>query len=74
MRLVKEYGGKSIAVYNPENERSKQIAQRLIQEGRANFKSEANYEKGARMEDLVQKILDAMASDEILLNAMENQQ
>ena len=30
--------------------------------------------KGARMEDLVQKILDAMASDEILLNAMENQQ
>ena len=45
MRLVKEYGGKSIAVYNPENERSKQIAQRLIQEGRANFKSEANYER-----------------------------
>jgi len=39
MRLVKEYGGKSIAVYNPSSAKAGMIADRLIREKRADFMS-----------------------------------
>ncbi len=53
MKLVKEHGGKSIVVYNED----KDIAQELIQQGRANYMSVANYAKGKSMERLMGKIL-----------------
>ncbi len=63
MRLVKEYGGKSIAVYNPNSAKAGMTAQRLMNEGRADFMCSAAYTEGSDMENLVKMILDHMAAD-----------
>lgn len=62
MRLVKSYGGKSIAVYNG----SGSVAEQLISDGRVNFMARADYREGSSLESLVQKIIDHMKSDEQL--------
>jgi phosphoglycolate phosphatase-like HAD superfamily hydrolase len=62
MRLVKEYGGKSIAVYND----SKDIARKLHHDGRVNFISPADYREGNDLEVLVKQIIDHMYCDEVL--------
>ena len=63
MRLVKEYGGKSIAVYHPQKDKAKNTAQRLIKEGRVDFMSAADYREGGDLERIVKRILDHMGSD-----------
>ncbi len=60
MRLVKEYGGKSIAVYNKDSQRAFGIAKQLLEEGRANYMMPADYEKGSDMENLIMMIIDEM--------------
>ncbi|MBR4162666.1 MAG: haloacid dehalogenase-like hydrolase [Solobacterium sp.] len=70
MRLVKEYGGKSIAVYNPESEKAKAVAQKLIDDQRANFMAEADYSPGSIMENTVMKIIDHLKAD-LALEEME---
>lgn len=62
MKLVRAYGGKSIAVYN----KSKDVANKLIQDGRADFMAEADYTEGSEMEQLVKMIIDHMKCDEAL--------
>ncbi|NLC96488.1 MAG: haloacid dehalogenase-like hydrolase [Erysipelotrichaceae bacterium] len=66
MKLVKEYGGKSIAVFNPANEKTYKTSKSLVDKGRANFMCEANYEAEKEMENLVKKILSYMSFDEAL--------
>ncbi len=70
MRLVKEYGGKSVVVYNPKMEKPSPIAMRLLQEGRADFMAAADYHEGGKMEVLMQLILDRIGSD-VRLEEME---
>ena len=67
MRLVKEYGGKSIVVYNPASARAGMTADRLIREGRANYMSAADYRAGKDMENIVKMILDHIGADEKLM-------
>lgn len=62
MRLVKEYGGKSIAVYS----KSDSVAKQLKREGRVNFIARADYTEHSEMDQLVKKILDHMKADEAL--------
>lgn len=66
MRLVKNYGGKSIVVYNPQVERTKEIAEKLVREGRAHYITEANYEDNGKTEALVKEILSYMQHASIL--------
>lgn len=61
MKMVKEHGGHSIAVYNNENK--EKIAQQLIREGRANFMCPANYSKASAMNIVVKRILDKIKAD-----------
>lgn len=61
MKMVKEHGGHSIAVYN--NEAKEKIAQQLIREGRANFMCPANYTKASAMNIVVKRILDKIKAD-----------
>ncbi len=63
MRLVKEYGGKSIAVYDPAGKHGPGTAERLIREGRADFMCEADYRPGSMIETVVERILDHMGAD-----------
>lgn len=62
MRLVKDYGGKSIAVYSA----SDAVARQLKKEGRANFVCQADYREDSAMEDLVKKIILHMHADDTL--------
>ena len=62
MRLVKEYGGKSIAVYDTKDT----VACQLMHDGRVNFMVKADYSAGSDMEKLMQKILRHMQTDSLL--------
>lgn len=57
MRLVKDQGGHSIAVYGSKRS-AKQNALKLINEGRANLAATANYSAGSALENAVFAIID----------------
>lgn len=61
MKMVKQHGGHSIAVYN--NQKKQEIAMRLINEGRANFACTANYSKGKDIYNVVRRILQKIRTD-----------
>lgn len=66
MRLVKLYGGKSIAVYHGSSEADKATARKLIHDGRVNFMCEADYREGSEMETLMKQIIDVIKTEEVL--------
>ena len=66
MKLVKEHGGKSIAVFNKDNERNYNLSKTLVDTVRANYMCEANYIEEGPMENLVKTILNYIAYDEAL--------
>ncbi|MBQ6452373.1 MAG: haloacid dehalogenase-like hydrolase [Solobacterium sp.] len=63
MRLVKEYGGKSFAVFNPASIKAYKTASRLIHEGRVNFMCEADYREGKDMDVTMKRVLEHMSAD-----------
>jgi len=54
MKLVKEQGGKSIAVYN--STKAREVAENLINEQRVNFVSPADYTKDSKMERYIREV------------------
>ena len=63
MRLVKNYGGHSIAVYNPENPSKRRDMNALVRDNRVNFVCAADYTAGSEMDTLVKTIIDKIAAD-----------
>ncbi|MBQ6046338.1 MAG: haloacid dehalogenase-like hydrolase [Bacteroidales bacterium] len=61
MRVVKEQGGHSIAVYG--NPRKKATARKLIHEDRVNFACKADYSEGKEIDTTVRKILEKIRAD-----------
>mgnify|MGYP001044843473 FL=1 len=61
MKMVKEHGGHSIAVY--DNEDKQKTACQLVKEERVNFMCSANYSKGSVMNIIVKRILDKIKAD-----------
>ncbi len=62
MRLVKEYGGKSIVVYNPQSAKAGMTAERLLREGRADFMVSASYEENSSMDALMKLIMNQISA------------
>lgn len=65
MKLVKSYGGHSIAVYNPDDQRGgtrKEMGQ-LIRDDRVNHVCPADYSEGSEMDVLVKTIIDKIELD-----------
>ena len=58
MKLTKENGGVSIAVYTDKNYNT---AKKLLNDGRINYMVGANYEKGSEMDEIVKKTIMSMA-------------
>ena len=58
MKLTKDGGGVSIAVYS---DKSKEIAQDLYDDGRINYMARADYTENSKMDILVKKTIDTMA-------------
>lgn len=62
MKLVKQFGGYSIAVYNPDgHERDK--SERLLYEERVHFACPADYTEGKKIYRVVTAIIDKISSD-----------
>jgi 2-hydroxy-3-keto-5-methylthiopentenyl-1-phosphate phosphatase len=63
MRLVKNFGGHSIAVYNPESKIGRKELGSLIRDNRVNHVCPADYTEGSEMDQLVKLIIDKIAVD-----------
>ncbi len=63
MKLVKEHGGNSIAVFKPRDGKKKIIAEKLISENRVNFVCPADYSKDKEIYKVVTTIIDKIKSD-----------
>ena len=64
MRLVKNFGGHSIAVYNPEGEKSaRKDMTGLIRDNRVNYVCPADYSEGSEIDTVVKTIIDKIAID-----------
>lgn len=73
MKMVKEHGGHSIAVYGTPSKKATAI--KLIEENRVNFACIANYREDKEIYKVVKRILDKIKSDyefERLLNEHQN--
>ena len=66
MRLVKNYGGHSIAVYNPEQKGVHKDMAALIQDNRVNHVCPADYSECSDMDCIVKMIIDKMVADDRL--------
>lgn len=58
MRMVKDQGGHSIAVYNPARRGHKKHAAQLIKDGRATLAATADYQDGSQIDQAVKAIID----------------
>ena len=63
MRLVKNFGGHSIAVYNPKDEAKRGEMNTLIRDNRVNHVCPADYSEGSEMDIVVKTIIDKCKSD-----------
>ena len=63
MKLVKNYGGHSIAVYNPDDRTKRREMNALIRDNRVNYVCPADYSAGSEMDTLVKAIIDKAAAD-----------
>jgi phosphoserine phosphatase len=62
MKLVKQQGGHSIAVFQPKRSK-KEIAEKLINENRVNFVCRADYSEGKEIDLVVKTIIDKIKAD-----------
>ena len=58
MKIVKMFGGNSIAVYNPEIKKKVNVARKLLRQERVNFITPADYTKESRTYKVVCSIID----------------
>ncbi|MBE6213160.1 MAG: haloacid dehalogenase-like hydrolase [Rikenellaceae bacterium] len=72
MRLVKNFGGHSIAVYNPQERGKRKDMNTLIRDNRVNYVCAADYSEGSEMDTIVRAIIDKIAAD-VRLEELETQ-
>ncbi|MBQ5726641.1 MAG: haloacid dehalogenase-like hydrolase [Alistipes sp.] len=72
MRLVKNFGGHSIAVYNPQEKGKRKEMNTLIRDNRVNYVCAADYSDGSEMDTIVRAIIDKIAAD-VRLEELETQ-
>ena len=63
MKIVKMFGGNSIAVYDPANQRQVDTARKLLRQDRVNFICEADYRIGGKMYEVVTTIIDKIKAE-----------
>ena len=63
MKIVKMFGGNSIAVYNPDIKKKVYVAKKLLRQHRVNFIVPAVYTEESRAYKLVCAIIDKIKAD-----------
>ena len=66
MKIVGMFGGHSIAVYNPANEKKKATALKLKRQGRVAFAAPAVFTKESRTYKVICAIIDKIKADDVL--------
>ena len=66
MKIVGMFGGNSIAVYDPANEKKRSTARKLLRQGRVAFATPADYSPGSRTEEIVRAIIDKIKVEDKL--------
>ena len=66
MKLVKNFGGHSIAVYNPKDEAKRSEMNTLIRDNRVNHVCPADYSESSEMDIVVKTIIDKIVMDQRL--------
>ena len=66
MKLVKNFGGHSIAVYNPEEEGQRNVLNDLIRDNRVNHVCPADYSDSSEIDTIVKTIIDKIVMDQRL--------
>ncbi|MBR5908231.1 MAG: haloacid dehalogenase-like hydrolase [Bacteroidales bacterium] len=66
MKLTRQLGGSSIAVYDPGRKDKKKIADLLLSQKRVNYSCPADYSKGSKIEEIVTKIIRKIVADDQL--------
>lgn len=66
MKLTRQLGGSSIAVYDPHKKEKKKIAQLLLAQNRVNFSCPADYSRGSKIEEIVINIIRKIKADDQL--------
>ena len=66
MKLIKQPGGTSIAVFEPENDKKKKSPRQLFEQSRVNYMCSADYSNGEELERLVKAIICKIKADEDL--------
>ncbi len=66
MKLTRQLGGSSIAVYDPSRKEKKKIADLLLSQKRVNYSCPADYSKGSKIEEIVTKIIRKIVADDQL--------
>ena len=67
MKLTRQLGGTSIAVYN-NSEASQTVARRLFEQNRVSFTCPADYTEGSLVEEIVTKLIRKIKADDALLS------
>ncbi len=68
MKLIKQQGGNSIAVYKPRNQKKKACAEKLVKDQRVNFACMADYSKDGEIYNIVKAILWQIKSNTDFVN------
>ncbi|MBQ5752697.1 MAG: haloacid dehalogenase-like hydrolase [Alistipes sp.] len=63
MRLVKNFGGHSVAVYNPTDKQKRKEMNTLIRDNRVNHVCPADYTDGSEIDTVVKAIIDKCVAD-----------
>ena len=63
MKVVGMFGGNAIAVFNPSDPHKREVAQKLLRQGRVGFITPASYTKDSRTFRLVCAIIDKIKAD-----------
>lgn len=63
MKIVGMFGGHSIAVFNPSDEKKSKVANKLHRQGRVNFVAPAVYTKDSKAYKIVTAIIDKIKAD-----------
>ena len=63
MKIVKMFGGNSIAVYAPENQKQYDTARKLLRQDRVNFICKADYRVGGQIYEVVTTIIDKIKAE-----------
>ena len=68
MKIVKMFGGNSVAVYPPDNQRKSVMAEKLLKQNRVNFICPADYRKDGDIYNVVTAIIDKIKAENNVKN------